>query len=106
MDEAPAAIEAGLAAMVTAGVTTGSVGGVPDFAVPQPASVSKSGNSNIAARDERLQNGQYGRVFIAVRLLTWEVGINAIGAQSRKIGQKAPLSIGEVGNVRAFCAGT
>jgi hypothetical protein len=73
MDEAPAATEAGLAAIVTVGVT-GSMGGVPDLAVPQPASVSKSGNSNIAARgEESLQRDRYGRVFIAVRLLTWGI---------------------------------
>jgi hypothetical protein len=71
MDEVPAAIEAGLAAMVTAGVTTGSVGGVPDLAAPQPASVRKSGNSNIAARgEESLQRNLYGRIFMAMCLLT------------------------------------
>jgi hypothetical protein len=43
MDEVPATIEAGLAAMITAGVTTGTVGGALDLAAPQPVRIRKRG---------------------------------------------------------------
>jgi hypothetical protein len=53
MDEAPAAIEAGLAAMVTVGsVAVGLLGKVPDLAAPHPASITRRANSEIAARGE------------------------------------------------------
>jgi hypothetical protein len=103
VDEVPAMIEAGLAAIVTAGVTTGSVGGVLDLAAPQPASIRKSGNNNIATKgEESLQRDLYGRIFTVMCLLTREFGDERIGTQSRKIDQKAPLSIGGVGNVPAL----
>jgi hypothetical protein len=50
VDEAPEAIEAGLAAMVTVGVAGGSVDRVPDLAEPHPERARKSENSNIAAK--------------------------------------------------------
>jgi hypothetical protein len=53
MDEAPAAMEAGLTAMVTVGsVAGGSVGNVPDLAAPHPASITRTAKSEIAARGE------------------------------------------------------
>jgi hypothetical protein len=55
MDEAPEAIEAGAAARVTVGMAGGgSLGRVADLAPPHPASVRKSGNSNIDAKGEEI----------------------------------------------------
>ena len=55
MDEVPDVIEAGAAATLTVGAAGGgSLERVADLAPPHPASVRKSGNSNIAATGEEI----------------------------------------------------
>jgi hypothetical protein len=54
MEEAPAAIEAGLAAMLTVGVPDGSGGSVPLLAPPHPVNANRSDSSNSAAKGENI----------------------------------------------------
>jgi hypothetical protein len=64
VDEPPVAIEAGLAAMVTAGTAAESDCGFSTK--PHPTTVSRGGNNKIAARgEETLWTSLCGRIFIA-----------------------------------------
>jgi hypothetical protein len=76
------------------------------LAPPHPASVRNSGNSNIAAKGEKILWGhRRTRVFIAV-LAHSEIGLKSNRAQSREVHQKAPLSTGAVGGSLPCSNGT
>jgi hypothetical protein len=64
MDELPAVIEAGLAAMLTVGV---AVGALLKLAPPHPVNTRRSGNMNtIANGEEILRRNRWAHVFITV----------------------------------------
>jgi hypothetical protein len=64
MDELPAVIEAGLAAMLTVGV---AVGVLLKLAPPHPVNTRRSGNMNtIANGEEILRRNRWAHVFITV----------------------------------------
>jgi hypothetical protein len=54
VEEAPAVMEAGVAAMLTVGVPGGSVESVPLLAPPHPVNANKRDSSNSAAKGEEI----------------------------------------------------